>query len=83
LSPPGFCRRQHFVHADILSTPTFCRRVYFVDTNNFVDADIWSTPIIFCCVYFVDTNILSPPIFLILFRLGMIICSNDCVLCIS
>ncbi len=83
LSTPRFCRRPYFVNTNILSTPIF------------VNANILSTPIIFSrpiilstrvfCQrqYFVATNILSAPVFLILFRLRMIIFSNDCVLYIS
>ncbi len=83
LSMPRFCRRPYFVDANILSTPIF------------VNANILSTPIIlsrpiilsmrvFCQrQYFVATNILSAPVLLILFRLRMIIFSNDCVLYIS
>jgi hypothetical protein len=71
LSTPGFFRRPHFVDADILSTHIFCQRQYFVAAGIFVDTYI-----------FVSANILSPPISVILFRLRMIICCNDCVLCI-
>ncbi len=84
LSTPGFCRRLYFVDASILSTR------YFVDTNVLSTPIIFSTRIflsppiilltrIFCrCKYFVAANIFD-----FLFRLTMIIWSNDCVLCIS
>ena len=73
--------RQLSVCASFSLTP---RCQYFVDANNFedannfVDAYILSAPIFCCYQYFVGAKYL-----LIFFRLRMIICSNDCVLCIS
>ncbi len=68
-------RRDIFVGARLLSTQDFCgceilstQDLLTQDFWIFVDARILSTPIIS-----VGTNILSPPIFLSVFRLRMII----------
>jgi hypothetical protein len=65
--------------------PYFVEANNFVDgdANNFVDACILSAPMFCRRRYFVGANILSQPIFFILFRLRMIICSNGRVLCLS
>ncbi len=85
VSAPAFCQHQNFVDMSIFLTPTFCRREYFVDANflsmrvfcrcqYFVDASNFCRHKYFCRrQYFVSANILLPPIFLIVFRLRMII----------
>ncbi len=81
LSAPASCRRQDFVDARILSRPIFYQRQDFVNANNFVEAYILSAPIFCRRQCFVGVNILSPPIFLILFRLrlNIIVIINFCL----
>jgi hypothetical protein len=82
LPVPSFCWHLVFVGGNILSTCIFCRGIYFVDANNFDVANNFVQ--YFCRAYvFAGASILSLPIFLILFSLRMIICSNDCGLSIS
>jgi hypothetical protein len=68
LSTQDFCRREIFVDKRILWTREFCRLENFVDPSNFCQRKY------FCrCQFFVAASILSPPIFLSVFRLRMII----------
>jgi hypothetical protein len=70
VSSCGLCRAKGDPSAFV---PTFCLRQYFVDTNNSVDANILSATMFCWRQCFVGANILSPPIFLIVFRLRLII----------